>query len=1283
MKKIYNYILPGLFSVFISQVIQAQPADLVLSSSESGTKLHQATNSITFATGYSYTPNGGTMTAGIVVPSSPGGSIAGNVSYSPAIDPATYSINAALPVGSTNGSLDASGSANYTIPLAIPGGTNGMQPSISIAYTSNFADGSLGIGWNLGGIPSISRMGETIYNDGGSGSVKGDLTDKYALDGKRLIVINGGSYGAANSEYRTEIEEFSKVVANGSTGYGPASFTVYTKSGLTYEFGNTADSKVTKTNGCVLNWKVNKVSDRYGNYISFNYLAADDEHPIGTIAYTGNSSLSKSAFAHIIFNYKYRADISRYVYGGKEFTRDILLDNIEVLNNGQTFKKYTLSYMEDTYSQLLKVTETSSQDVALNPTVFAWTDQTDQFNETDYYTGDPTDELSYIGDFSGDGREDLVTAPKKPFYTSDDKWKLYLADANGTMVYTAQGDLNTWFETFLVADFDGDGLDDLVMQEKHPELPSYPDKKYFYFYKSQGTGFTRWISYYNCSDVNRISIVDYNGDGILEFARFSESYSCFLYSYSGSIVYRTIEIPIDEYYLMYKSVYRRILDFNGDGCSDLLVLYDNGYKIFEFKGPANELVEKYSGDNLKKGDFLLFGDYNGDGAIEIVRREGPNPLTEGDFYLLPLTSEGFQSIYLSAFSGFDLSEQNNRIYADDVNADGKTDVMLVGRGNAYYNDYNRINLAVSSGSSFSMTEYTSATIMQPEEGRCFNLGDFNGDGRHQLFYKLLNTSKLFSFAGGTPSHLLSTVIDGLGAKSTISYLPMSNSTVYTKGSGAVYPVNDFSSAFQLVSQVSSDNGVGGTTSVSYQYAGAKVHLQGKGFMGFSQVTATNSATGISTESHYEFDGTWYFPKLRYVYTRYGSTTLSTIDNSWNVADYGNKRIFPYVSQAVQTDNLTGLSVTTTVSYASGDTYGNPTTIAKNYGGGHTLTTAFAYNNELPTSWLIGRPTTITETSVRDGQTKTFTTARTYFSTNNSPDIDNYNTGDAAWRRLDRAYDGFGNLSEEKKETTGFSAQTTTYAYDPDHGVNLLTVTEPSGFETGYTYYPATGLLRTQTDPFGNVTTYNYNTADQLSSVVPGVGITTTITSSLNVSGGPANSRYYIQKSGNDGSLSKTWHDKLGRELRSETKNFGGALVKVDKQYNTKGQLAQVSEPGTITPSNWNVIEYDNYGRMTTQDPHFGATTSFSYSGATSTRTVNGRSYTSTIDATGLAIQRTDPGGTITYAYWPDGTLKLAVAPESIMTEMAYDKNGNRLTIKDPSAGPLPTRIMVPASQKRL
>ena len=160
MKKLYLMLLMGLVYPVFSY---AQPADLVLSSAESGTQLHQATNSITFAAGYSYTPNGGTMTAEIVEGSSD--PISGNIAYSPSIDPAGYSINTSLAVGTTEGYLQSFGTANYSIPLKLPKGTTNLQPSLSLNYFSSFNDGVMGVGWNIEGLSVISRVNKTFYHD--------------------------------------------------------------------------------------------------------------------------------------------------------------------------------------------------------------------------------------------------------------------------------------------------------------------------------------------------------------------------------------------------------------------------------------------------------------------------------------------------------------------------------------------------------------------------------------------------------------------------------------------------------------------------------------------------------------------------------------------------------------------------------------------------------------------------------------------------------------------------------------------------------------------------------------------------------------------------------------------------------------------------------------------------------------------------------------------------------------------------------------------------------------
>ena len=49
------------------------------------------------------------------------------------------------PIGATSGSfsVDANGGANYSIPIAIPPGTAGMAPSVSISYSAQIDSGIL------------------------------------------------------------------------------------------------------------------------------------------------------------------------------------------------------------------------------------------------------------------------------------------------------------------------------------------------------------------------------------------------------------------------------------------------------------------------------------------------------------------------------------------------------------------------------------------------------------------------------------------------------------------------------------------------------------------------------------------------------------------------------------------------------------------------------------------------------------------------------------------------------------------------------------------------------------------------------------------------------------------------------------------------------------------------------------------------------------------------------------------------------------------------------------
>src|SRR4030095_12640209 len=139
--------------------------------------------------------------------------------------------------------VSETGAATYTIRIQVPPGSAGMEPKLALVYNSQAGNGLLGMGWSLAGLSSITRCPRTVAQDGVRGGVNYDANDRYCLDGQRLVAI-AGAYGAEGTEYRTEIESFTKVISYGVAGNGPGWFKAWTKSGQIMEYGNTADSRI-------------------------------------------------------------------------------------------------------------------------------------------------------------------------------------------------------------------------------------------------------------------------------------------------------------------------------------------------------------------------------------------------------------------------------------------------------------------------------------------------------------------------------------------------------------------------------------------------------------------------------------------------------------------------------------------------------------------------------------------------------------------------------------------------------------------------------------------------------------------------------------------------------------------------------------------------------------------------------------------------------------------------------------------------------------------------------
>lgn len=148
-----------------------------------------------------------------------------------------------LPVGSLAGTHNVSltGAATYNVPIIVPPGTAGMEPSVSVNYNSQGGNGLLGYGWNISGISMITRTPPTRFYDGFLDAVKFNKHDAFTWNGKRLIKIGG--IGDGDTLYTTQAEGYTRIVASGSSGNGPLYWTITLKNGTKMTYGSSEDSR--------------------------------------------------------------------------------------------------------------------------------------------------------------------------------------------------------------------------------------------------------------------------------------------------------------------------------------------------------------------------------------------------------------------------------------------------------------------------------------------------------------------------------------------------------------------------------------------------------------------------------------------------------------------------------------------------------------------------------------------------------------------------------------------------------------------------------------------------------------------------------------------------------------------------------------------------------------------------------------------------------------------------------------------------------------------------------
>jgi RHS repeat-associated protein len=110
---------------------------------------------------------------------------------------------------------------------------------------------------------------------------------------------------------------------------------------------------------------------------------------------------------------------------------------------------------------------------------------------------------------------------------------------------------------------------------------------------------------------------------------------------------------------------------------------------------------------------------------------------------------------------------------------------------------------------------------------------------------------------GSKPDLLKTVSTGLGAKTTINYKPLIDSSVYTPAESCTYPLKCVKNGMWVVSEVQYDQGLSSFShsDVQYSYRDGRLDLKGGGFLGFAQRTETRSVLPSAANGNVRFTQT--------------------------------------------------------------------------------------------------------------------------------------------------------------------------------------------------------------------------------------------------------------------------------------------------------------------------------------------------------------------------------------------------------------------------------------------